>query len=40
MFLLNPGMTSCSCDQDSLVITLGVEDGTAAGTGSVTVNDQ
>jgi hypothetical protein len=40
MFLMNPGMTACSCDQDRLAITLGAEDGTAADTGSMTVNDQ
>jgi hypothetical protein len=40
MFLMNPGMTSCSCDQDRLVINLGNGDMAAAETGSVTVNDQ
>jgi hypothetical protein len=40
MFLTKPGMTATSCDQDRLVIT--PEDGgtAAAGTASVTGDDQ
>jgi hypothetical protein len=40
MFLMNPGMTASSPDQDRLVINLGNGDTAAAETGSVTVNDQ
>jgi hypothetical protein len=40
MFLMNPGMTSCSCDQDRLVINFGNGDTAAADTGSVTVDEK
>jgi len=40
MFLMNPGMTANSPDQDRLVINFGNGDTAAADTGSVTVDEK